>query len=162
MSKPFSRRADGASDAWQITWYDGHRRQTRQRSTRTSDFELAQRRLAEHYIAQGERKQEPAASVLIEHVLMRYYETYAKKLPSEHFAAYAIAHWKRFWKDDTIAGMTEDRIEEFTADLVKGKGEVGGVSAGELEPDRRLVSHLRSMRLLRLSSCDSRSMLSRK
>lgn len=116
-----SRRADRASDAWQITWYDKRRRQTRQRSTRTSDFELAQRRLAEHYIAQGERRQEPAAAVLIEHVLMRYYETYAKKLPSEHFAAYAVAHWKRFWKDSTIADMTDDRLDEFKADLVEGK-----------------------------------------
>jgi hypothetical protein len=115
------RRADGASDAWQITWYDKRRRQTRQRSTRTADLELAKRQLAEHYIARGERHQEPAANVLIEHVLMRYYEAHAKKLPSEHFASYAIAHWKRFWKSDTIADMTEERIEEFTKDLVEGE-----------------------------------------
>lgn len=115
------KRADGASDAWQITWFDGKRRQTRQRSTRTSDFELAKHRLAEHYIARGERHQEPAKSVFIEHVLMRYYETYGKKLASEHFVAYAIAHWKRFWKDETIEDMTEERITEFQKDLAKGE-----------------------------------------
>jgi hypothetical protein len=115
------RRSDGASDAWQITWYDARRRQTRQRSTRTADFELAQRRLAEHYIAQGERQQEPAANVLLEHVLMRYFETHAKKLPSEHFAAYAISHWRRFWGADTVDAINDDRLDEFKADLVKGE-----------------------------------------
>lgn len=115
------KRPDGASDAWQITWYDGRKRQTRQRSTGTSNFELAQRRLAEHYIANGERKHEPAVSVLLEHVLMRYYENHARKLASRKFAHYAITHWRRFWGPSTVDAITDDRMDEFKTDLVKGE-----------------------------------------
>lgn len=105
------KRSDGASDNWQITWYDGRRRQTRFRSTRTADFELAQRRLAEHYIAKGQRDKEPDAP--IEHVLMRYYENHGRKVASAKFALYAIEHWKTFWRQDSVSDMTEDRLEEF-------------------------------------------------
>lgn len=111
------RRSDRVSDTWHITWYDARSRQTRQRSTRTADFELAKRILAEHYVTQGQRREEPAAAVFVEHVLMRYFENHASKLPSAHFAEYAIAHWKRFWGVDTIADMTEERIEAFKGTL---------------------------------------------
>lgn len=114
------RRSDGASDTWQISWYDKRRRQTRQRSTGTADFELAQRRLAEHYVARGERHEEPAAAVLLEHVLMRYYEQHAKALPSEHFADFAIDCWKRFWGESTVSEMSMDRIDEFKGWLARG------------------------------------------
>lgn len=104
-----AKRSDGASENWYITWLD--KRQTRQRSTRTADFELAQRRLAEHYIAKGQRHKEPDAP--IEHVLMRYYENKGKKVASAKFAAYAISHWKTFWGSQSISDMTEERLEEF-------------------------------------------------
>jgi len=104
-----AKRSDGASDNWYITWFD--KRQTRQRSTRTADFELAQRRLAEHYIAKGHRDKEPDAP--IEHVLMRYYENRGKKVVSAKFAAYAIEHWKTFWREQSVSDMTEERLEEF-------------------------------------------------
>src|SRR5262245_20165993 len=84
------KRADGTSDAWQITWYDSAKRQTRQRSTRTSDLKLAERRLAEHYIAHGKRTEEPAAQVLIAPLLDRYFERYAKQLPSAEVVSDAI------------------------------------------------------------------------
>jgi hypothetical protein len=116
-----SRRSDGVTDAWQITWYDERKRQTRQRSTGTADFELAKHRLAEYYIARGKREQEPAAGVLIEHVLMRYYETHAKNLASAKFAAYAISHWARFWSAETVGAITDERMDEFKQDLVAGE-----------------------------------------
>jgi len=112
-----AKRSDGASDNWYITWLEG--RQTRQRSTRTADFELAQRRLAEHYIAKGHRDKEPDAP--IEHVLMRYYENRGKKVVSAKFAAYAIEHWKTFWGQQAISDMTEERLEEFV-DALPGQG----------------------------------------
>jgi hypothetical protein len=115
-----ARRSDGATQTWQITWFDRARRQTRQRSTGTEDIELAKRRLAEHYVARGERRQEPAASVLLDQVLTRYYEAYAKSLPSCDVAAYAIDHWRRFWKDATVAQLSLDRIEEFKVWLATG------------------------------------------
>lgn len=120
-----SRRSDNASDAWQITWYDKGQRQTRQRSTGTADFELAKVRLAEHYVLRGKREQESEGSTLLGHVLMRYYETHAKKLSprARHakYARYAISHWNRFWGDATVADITDDRLDEFKRHLVTGE-----------------------------------------
>lgn len=115
-----SKRADQASEQWQITWYDKRKRQTRQRSTGTTDFEIAKVRLAEHYVARGERKNEPAAAVFVEGVLMRYYESYAKDLPSGRWAKYAIPFWTKFWTGATVADMTMPRLEAFQAHLAAG------------------------------------------
>ena len=114
-----AKRSDGASENWCITWLDKRTRQTRQRSTRTANFELAQKRLAEHYIAKGARHKEPDAP--LEHVLMRYQENHGKKVASAKFVAYAIAHWKTFWGADPVSAMTEDRLEEFV-DALPGQG----------------------------------------
>src|SRR5687768_12042030 len=103
-------RADGANDYWHITWYDPAGRQTRQRSTRTRDFERAKIKLAEYYVAHGARQKEPVGSVILEHVLTRYYQAHAKNLPTAQFSLYAIEHWKRFWKDDTVAQLTPARL----------------------------------------------------
>lgn len=107
------RRSDCASDAWQITWYDPLRRQTRQRSTRTSDFERAKTVLAEHYVARGRRQSEPPSSVVLDHVLTRYFEQHAKALPSADFSDYALQYWRRFWGGSTVAEMAP-RLKEFT------------------------------------------------
>jgi hypothetical protein len=120
------RRSDSASACWQITWYDKGRRQTRQRSTGTTDFELARHRLAEHYIGKGERRDESPDTVLIEHVLTRYYEQHAKKLPSGQFASYALDYWKRYWGAHTVADMTLDRLEAFPDWLARGKARAMG------------------------------------
>ena len=48
-----AKRADGASEHWQITWYDPKSRQTRQRSTGTDDFERAKLALAAHVVRPG-------------------------------------------------------------------------------------------------------------
>lgn len=114
-----SKRSDGASDAWQITWLDRRTRQTRQRSTRTSDFELAQKRLAEHFIAKGQWHKEPDAIVV--EVLQRYRENHGKKVASHKFVDYAIGHWSTFWKGALVSDMTEDHLEEFV-DAIPGQG----------------------------------------
>lgn len=115
-----AKRADQASEHWQITWYDQRKRQTRQRSTGTADFEQAKVRLAEHYVAQGQRRDEPASAVLIEHLLMRYYHQHASQLASAEYALYAIDYWRRFWGADTVADMSMQRLEQFQGWLAGG------------------------------------------
>lgn len=115
-----AKRPDAASEHWQITWYDKRSRQTRQRTTGTADFEQAKTKLAEHYVARGERKNEPAAAVLVESVLMRYYEAHAKNLPSAGWASYSIAYWNKFWEGATVADMTTPRLEAFQQWLAAG------------------------------------------
>lgn len=114
------KRADGASECWQITWYDKRKRQTRQRSTSTADFEHAKVKLAEHYVSRGERKNEPAAAVLLESVLTRYYDNYAKDLPSARWARYALPYWRKFWEGATVADLTTSRLEAFQEWLAAG------------------------------------------
>lgn len=101
------------SPNWCITWHDRRSKQTKRLSTGTSDFEKAQQVLAKHWITQSELKEERPESVPISQILDRYYEAHASKIPSKLSAASAIAKWKEFWRDDTVADLTFKRQEEF-------------------------------------------------
>lgn len=103
------------SPNWCITWHDRRSKQTKRLSTGTRDFEQAQKALAKHWITHSELKEERPESVPISQVLDRYYEAHASKKPSKASAASAIAKWKEFWRDDTIAELTRKRQEEFIA-----------------------------------------------
>lgn len=107
------KRTDLPEGPWYIFWYDEAKRQTRHRSTRTGDFELAEKRLADHYLNHGKRDQVPADQAVIRVVVNNYAANYGKTLASTKFVDYAATHWARFWKDDTLSAMVKDRMEEF-------------------------------------------------
>lgn len=102
-----------SSPYWRISWLDEDRRQVTGFSTGTADFDEAKIALAKHFVTAAELKEEQPESVPIAMLLDRYYEARASKLPSKANAIAAIAKWKEYWKDATLAEMTRKGQEKF-------------------------------------------------
>src|SRR6266404_5130061 len=72
----------GADDVWCRTWYDADARQTRRVGLGTTDFQEATLRLAAWVIANERTHNAAPERVLIESVLLNYWNDHAKHLPS--------------------------------------------------------------------------------
>jgi integrase len=104
---------DGHDGAWCRTWYDARARQTRRVSLGTSDFSEASTQLAEWVVLNGERINADPRDVLIDEILIRYWESHAKRLPSARTEELNLGLWQEYWEGCVVADITPKRQEEF-------------------------------------------------
>ena len=97
-----------------ICWYDNASRQTRRLPTRTADLEQAIEALTRHHIAHTQelKKDEPVADALL-----RYYEKYAKHLPSEDTARRAMLDANECWGAALVSEISSARQKELVVKL---------------------------------------------
>ena len=109
------RRPNSAN--WCACRFDPETRQTRRTSLGTSDIQAAQVRLAEHVTKHEALKEAQPDEVLLETILIRYYEQHAKRLPSAEQARHALAHWSDHFPGATVSELSPQRQEAFVAAL---------------------------------------------
>ena len=112
-----SKRPDGKSASWCRTWFDNATRQTRRASLGTDDFQEAETRLIQWVAANAEKRKESAGDVLLEELLIRYYQNHASKIASAEQARYALDKWSDFFAGATVSDLTPMRQEDFIAHL---------------------------------------------
>lgn len=106
---------DAATDPWCRTWYDARSRQTCRVSLGESDFSAASTQLAEWVVLNSERRNADPRDVLIDEVLLRYWDKHAKHLPSADTAFLDLAAWTEHWSGRTVAEITPAEQERFRA-----------------------------------------------
>jgi integrase len=92
-------------------------RQTRRKTTGTSDLEQAERRLAEHFQLSERLDRERPTDVPLMTILERYYHEHARNLPSAPQVRYAIESLREFFGTATIADFRKKDQEQMAATL---------------------------------------------
>ena len=110
-----SRRPN--SPMWCRTWFDRKTRQTRRTSLGTTDLEKAKLKLAEWVVLHERMSYEQPGDVALEAILIRYYDQYAKNLPSAEQQRIALRYWSDFFAELTVAELSIDRQEDFVGAL---------------------------------------------
>jgi integrase len=105
------------SPNWCACRYDPETRQTRRTSLGTNHFQVAQISLAEHVTKHEALKHALPYDVLLETILIRYYEHHAKNLPSGEQAKHALGHWSDHFPEATISELSPQRQEAFVSAL---------------------------------------------
>ena len=117
---------DGADDAWCRTWYESGTRQTCRVSLGTSDFQEAGLLLAA-WVVENERPRNAVPNrVLIETILLNYWNDYAQHLPCAPTQWHGLSYWQEFWTGRTVADITpheQRRFREWLAN--RGTGTSG-------------------------------------
>jgi hypothetical protein len=104
----------GPNDAWCRTWYDRSSQQTRRASLGTADFHEASVLLANWVVENGKSNADIRQDkVLIEAVLINYWNEHAKNLPSASAAWNGLCYWSEFWKDRTVADILPHEQKRF-------------------------------------------------
>jgi hypothetical protein len=109
------KRSNSAN--WCVCWFDPATRQTRRASLRTEDFQIAKVRLAEHVTKHETLRDIKPDAVLLEAILIRYWEEHAKTIPSAEQARFALAKWSDHFCGVTVSELTPQRQEAFVAAL---------------------------------------------
>jgi len=109
------------SPNWCVCWFDPSTRQTRRASLRTEDFQVAKVRFADHVTKHETLRDVKPEAVLLEVILIRYWEGHAKAIPSAEQARFALAKWSDHFSGVTVAELTPKRQETFVAAL-RAKG----------------------------------------
>jgi integrase len=109
------------SPNWCVCWFDPATRQTRRASLRTENFQVAKVRLAEHVTKHETLRNVELEAVLLEAILIRYWEEHAKNIPSAEQARFALAKWSDHFSGATVAELTPQRQEAFV-DALRAKG----------------------------------------
>ncbi len=109
------------SPNWCVCWFDPATRQTRRASLRTEDFQVAKVRLAEHVTKHETLRYVEPEAVLLEVILIRYWEEHANAIPSAEQACFALAKWSDHFCGATVSDLTPHRQEAFVAAL-RAKG----------------------------------------
>ncbi len=107
------------SSVWCRTWFDPETRQTRRASLGTTDFQQAELQLIKWVVVNAEKRDQNSEYVLLEELLIRYYEHHARGQPSAEQARYALAKWSDFFAGATLSDLTPDRQEAFVDHLRK-------------------------------------------
>jgi integrase len=119
---------DGTSDAWCRTWYDPGKRQTCRVSLGTADFQEGSLALANWVIENGKGDGETRPDcVLIERVLLQYWNEHAKNLASAKTAWNGLAYWQEFWQGKNVAAITPKEQREFRNWLSAKGTDAGGI-----------------------------------
>jgi len=79
--------------AWCRTWYDERKRQTCRVSLGTADFPKASILLAEWVVANQRTRKAAPDQVLIETVLLNYWNDHAQHLPSANTQRLGLSYW---------------------------------------------------------------------
>jgi len=100
-----SKRPDGRSDTWYITWHDPGVGTARRKSTRTTDLEQAKGILTQHYLEAARPSKETPQEAYVGLVLADYLRHRAPKITrkGEH-AVLAIQHFIAFLEEEQNAG----------------------------------------------------------
>jgi hypothetical protein len=122
--KPGRERAE---DAWCRTWYDLRTRQTRRVSLGAADFREASLRLAAWVVASARSRKAPADQVLIDSVLLNYWDDHAQHLPSAKTQWLGLSYWQEFWTRRTVADITPDEQRRFREWLAKRGTGLSGI-----------------------------------
>ncbi len=93
-------------EVWCITWFDPEKRQTRRRSTRTTDLAEAERVLAQHVLLNTPLRDERPQDVDLSVIFDRYWERHARHLESAERAKISIEKWRAWWTGKTVADLT--------------------------------------------------------
>jgi len=106
------------NDPWCRTWYES--RQTRRISLGTANIHEASLILAD-WVAQNQRaiKGRPE-DVLIDTILLAYWEERGKNLASATTQKYNLRKWHEFWDERTVAEITPSEQRRFRAYLGEG------------------------------------------
>lgn len=112
---------EGNTDAWCRTWYDAKSRQTRRVSLGTSDFQEASLALAQIAIVDQRPVEGRPDDVLIEEVLLRFWEHHGRHSVSAVNLKREIALWQEFWAGKTVAEITPSSQREFRDWIKVGK-----------------------------------------
>jgi integrase len=105
------------SPNWCVCWFDPETRQTRRASLRTTDFQVAKIRLAEHVTKHEPLNKVDPEGVPLEAILIRYWEEHGNAIPSAEQARFALAKWSDHFSGATVADLTPQVQETFIAAL---------------------------------------------
>jgi integrase len=105
------------SPNWCACWFDAETRQTKRTSLGTNDFQAAQICLAEHVTKHKALRHAVPDDVLLETILIRYYEQHAKSLPSGEQSRHALAYWSDHFPGATVSELSPQRQDAFVAAL---------------------------------------------
>jgi integrase len=113
------------SEQWRRTWYERDPATGRRRTCRASlgdgdfrDFETASLALAEWVVANRTLRNAPAADVELEGVLVRYYETHARHLPSGDSAKTELRFWSERFPGRMVGDLTPAALDDFARALL--------------------------------------------
>jgi len=119
-------RRDRADDTWCRTWYDERTRQTCRVGLGTADFQEASVRLAAWVVSNQRPRKAAPDQVLIETVLLNYWNDHAQHLPSAKTQKLGLSYWQEYWTRRTVADITPHEQRRFREWLAKrGTGASG-------------------------------------
>ena len=118
---------EGAEDACGRTWYDVRTRQTCRVGLGTTDFREASLRLAAWVVASARSRKAAADQVLIETVLLNYWNDHAQHLPSAKTQWLGLSYWQEFWTRRTVADITPHEQRRFREWLAKRGTGLSGI-----------------------------------
>ncbi len=104
---------DGPDGNWCRCWYDSDARQTRYHSLGTTDLQAAKNELTEWFLSQFRPSRAEPAEVLVEQILLHYFNDHASKLPSAVQARIACDHLSGFFEGDTLTQATRQRQRDY-------------------------------------------------
>ena len=113
-------RQDRADKTWHRTWFDAGARQTRRVSLGTEDFQEAGERLVAWIVANERPEKGARDQVLIDVLLINYWNDHAQHLPSAKTQWQGILCWQEFWGTRTVAEITPNEQRRFRESLAKG------------------------------------------
>ena len=120
-------RDDRDDQTWHRTWYDASARQTRRVSLGTEDFQEAGERLAGWVVANERSEKAARDEVLIDAVLINYWNDHAKHLPSATTQLKCIQRWQDFWTTKTVAEITPSEQRRFREWMTKQGTGLSGI-----------------------------------
>lgn len=100
-------------------WYDNKKKRTPRRSTGTSDFQTAQRILAEYAIRNEQIRDQDVREMPLSTVLVRYYDNHAKHLRSAETSRNALRKWTEHYQGCMVSDLTPERQKRFIDALKK-------------------------------------------
>jgi site-specific recombinase XerD len=118
LSKKPGRKEQG--DPWCRTWYDKRVRQTRHVSLGTADVQEARLRLADWVFKNGKVSETNPESILIDLVLLRYWEKHGRNAINCNALKAALGQWQAFWEGRAVSDITPDEQERFRQHLGEG------------------------------------------
>jgi hypothetical protein len=120
------QRRERADQTWCRTWYDNRTRQTRRVGLGTADFQEASLRLAAWVVTNERSRKAAPDQVLIETVLLNYWNDHAQHLPSAKTQRLGLSYWQEYWTRRTVADITPHEQRQFREWLTKrGTGSSG-------------------------------------
>ena len=108
------------SPAWCRTWFDSQSRQTRRASLGASDFEAAKLELAAWVQQNAKMDREKPQAVLLETILVRWFNAVGRLQASAVPNRYALAKWSDQFPGALVSEVNAASLRDFAKTLGKG------------------------------------------